>query len=225
MAPTAVTQTPSAPPAAAPADGASGTFFTPQRLRVLGYAGAAALVLAAAAWFMVTASHRKEQYAARALDEARNAAEQGNLGVAVQGFTKVVTSYKGTAAAYEASLGIAQARMISGQNELAISSLEDFLKTNPPAFYAAPAYGLLGTAYENTARWADALAAHRKSADLAGVEYLKASALLDAGRSARLAGKRDEAIAIYREILEKHGKTAAQTEAQIRLAELTGGKF
>jgi len=223
MAPTVETQKPPASPAAIPAAG-DVTFFTPQRLRLLGYAGAAALVIAAAVWFMVTANHRKQEYAGRALDEARNAAEQGDMGAAVQGFTRVVTSYKGTGAAYEASLGIAQARLVSGQNELAIASLTDFLKTNPPDFYAAPAYGLLGTAYENTARWGDAQAAHRKSADLAGVEYLKASALLDAGRAARIGGKRDDAIAIYREILEKHGKTAAQTEAQIRLAELTGGK-
>lgn len=224
MAPTEDTQKTSAPPAAAPGAAAAETFFTPQRLRVLGYVAAAALLIAAGAWFMVTAKQRKEQYASRALDEARNAAEQGNIGLAVQGFTKVVSSYKGTAAAYEASLGIAQARLVSGQNELAIAALTDFLRTNPPAFYAAPANGLLGTAYENTGRWNDALAAHRKAADLAGVEYLKASALLDAGRAARLGGKRDEAIAIYREILTKHGKTAAQTEAQIRLAELTGGQ-
>ena len=130
---------------------------------MLGYVGAALVLIAAAAWFMVTANQRKEQYAARALDEARNAAEQGNIGVAVQGFTRVATSYKGTSAAYEAALGIAQARLVSGQNELAIASLTDFLKTNPPAFYAAPANGLLGTAYENTTRWAEAEAAYRKA--------------------------------------------------------------
>ena len=121
------------------------------------------------------------------------------------------------------ALGIAQARLVSGQNELAIASLTTFLKENPPATYAAPANGLLGTAYENTARWDEAVAAYQKSAEAYDVDYLKASALLDAGRAARLGGKRDEAVTIYREILAKYGKTAAQTEAQIRVAELTGG--
>ena len=46
----------------------------------------AVLVVAAAAWFMVTAAKRKDEYASRALDEARSAAEQGNIGAAVQGF-------------------------------------------------------------------------------------------------------------------------------------------
>ena len=56
------------------------------------------------------------------------------------------------------------------------------------------------------------------------MDYLKASALLDAGRAARLGGKRDDAIEIYQEILAKYGKTAAETEAQIRLSELTLGQ-
>jgi TolA-binding protein len=223
MAATANTQASTSAPAATPVSGST-AFFTPQRIKLLSYAGSVLLVIAAAAWFMVTAAKRKEAYASRALDEARNAAEQGNMGVAVQGFTKVTTTYKGTGAAYEAALGIAQARLVSGQSELAIASLTDFLKSNPPANYAAPGNGLLGTAFENTSRWAEAQAAYRKASDLYDVDYLKASALLDAGRAARLGGKRDEAAAIYREILAKYGKTAAQTEAQIRLAEITGGQ-
>lgn len=210
--------------ASAPVSGGTESFFTPQRLKLLAYAGGALVVVAAAAWFMITASHRKEAFAARALDEARSSAEQGNMGVAVQQFTKVATTYKGTGAAYEASLGIAQARLVSGQNELAIASLGDFLKSNPPALYAAPANGLLGTAFENTSRWAEAEAAYRKASELYDVDYLKAASLLDAGRAARLGGKRDDAIAIYREIMAKYGKTAATTEAQIRLGELTSGQ-
>ncbi len=223
MAATAETQVTASASSTAP-DADSVPFFTPQRIRLLSYAGGAVLLVAAAAWFVVTANHRKQEYASRALDEARNAAEQGNMAVAVQGFTKVTTSYSGTAAAYEAALGIAQARLVSGQNELAIASLTSFLKDNPPTTYAAPANGLLGTAYENTSRWPEAEAAYQKAADEYDVDYLKASSLLDAGRAARLGGKRDEAVAIYRQILDKYSKTAAQTEAQIRMAELTDGQ-
>lgn len=222
MAATAESQVTSAASSPVTADEAA-PFLTPQRIRLFSYVGVAVLVVVAAAWFISTASKRKQVYAARALDEARNAAEQGNMAVAVQGFTKVTTSYGGTPAAYEAALGIAQARLVSGQNELAIASLTSFLKENPPATYAAPANGLLGTAYENTSHWVEAGAAYQKAAEEYDVDYLKASALLDAGRAARLGGKRDEAIAIYRQILDKFGKTAAQTEAQIRMAELTGG--
>ncbi len=198
-------------------------FLTPRRIRLLGIGGAVLLVAALIVWFMVTAGRRKETYAAGELERARDAAAQGNLGVAVQGYTRISTAYAGTSAAYEAQLGIAQARLVNGQNELAISSLNDFIHSNPPATYSAPAYGLLGTAYENTGKFSEAVTAYRKASDLATVDYLKASSLLDAGRAASLAHKTDDAKAIYQEIITKYSKTGALSEAQVRLAELTGG--
>jgi tetratricopeptide (TPR) repeat protein len=206
--------------ASEPIDDADRPFLTPQRIRVLSI-GAGVVVLAAlVVWFVVTAGRRKEAYAATALEQARQAAAQQNYGVAVQGFTRIKDTYSGTAAAYEANIGIAKARLVAGQNELAISSLTDFLKTNPPATYASPANNLLGTAYENTDKFSDAEAAYRKASDLATVEYLKASSLLDAARAAKLAGKPDDAKSIYQQILTKYPKTGAKGEAEVRLAEL-----
>jgi TolA-binding protein len=208
-------------PTAAPIAGEDVPFMTPQRIRLFGIAGAVVLVIALAIWFTITAGRRKEAYAATQLEQARDAAAGGNFGVAVQGFNKVVTSYNGTPAAYEATLGIAQARLVNQQNELAVTGLNDFLKTNPPAEYAASANALLGTAYENVGKFPEAEAAYRKSADLSTLDYQKAATLLDAGRAARLAKKHDEARAIYQEIVSKYPKTDAVTEAQLRLSELT----
>ena len=198
-------------------------FLTPQRIRALGIAGAAFLVVALVVWFVITAGRRKEAYAAQALEQARDAAAQANFGVAVQGFTRVVSTFGGTPAAFEANLGIAQTHLVAGQNELAVNSLTAFLKTNPPPEYAASGNALLGTAYENLDKFAEAEAAYRKSADMATMDHLKAGALLDAGRAARLAKKPDEAKAIYNEIIAKYPKTGAITEAQVRLAEMSTG--
>lgn len=211
-------------PDAAPAMHSDGPFLTPQRAKMLGIAGGAVLVVALGIWFAITAGRRKEAFAARDLETARITAEQGNLPEAVAQFEKVITSYAGTSAAYSASLGVAQARLVSGQTELAIASLLDFLKTNPPALYASPANGLLGSGYENTGKFAEAAAAYRKAADEATSDYLKASALLDAGRAFRLAKNKDEAMKCYREILDKYAETAAKTEAEVRLAEMTIGQ-
>lgn len=199
-------------------------FFTPQRIRMFGIGGAVVLVIALVAWFAITAGKRKEAFAARELEVARTQAEQGNLAGAVEQFNKVSVTYSGTAASYEAKLGIAQARLVNGQNELAIASLQDFLKTTPPSTYASPANGLLGTAFENTGKFAEAAAAYGKSAELASLDYLKATALLDQARALRLAGKKDEAVAVYKVILDKYSDTAAKTEAQVRLGELTLGQ-
>ncbi len=199
------------------------TFLTPQRIRVLGIAGAAVLVVALVAWFVVTSGRRKEAYATTALEQARDAAAQNNFGVAVQGFNKVVTQFSGTPAAYEATLGIAQTHLVANQNELAVTSLGDFLKTNPPPEYAAAANELLGTAYENLAKYTEAQAAYKKSAEQALIDYLKAAALLDAGRAARMGKRLDQAREIYGEIIAKYSTTGSFTEAQVRLAEIASG--
>ncbi len=174
-------------------------------------------------WFTITAGRRKEAYAATALEQARDAASSNNLGVAVQGFNKVVTNFSGTPEASEAALGIAQTHLVASQNELAVTGLNDFLKTNPAPEYASSANALLGTAYENLGKYAEAEAAYRKASDLATPDYLKAAALLDAGRAARLAKKVDDAKAIYGEIISKYSKTGAIDEAKVRLAEMTAG--
>ncbi len=197
--------------------------LTPQRLRILAIAGGVAVVVALAAWFMITADNNKEAFAAQAVEEARGSAEQGNLPLAVQQFEQVTTTYAGTAAAFDATLGMVQARLVNDQSELAIATLTDFLGNNPPATYAAPANGLLGTAYENTGKYGEALAAYRKASGLATTDYLKATYLLDAGRAARLSGDTAQATTIYREIIDTYGETAARTEAQVRLAELNLG--
>lgn len=196
-------------------------FLTPQRIRILGIGGAVVLVIALAVWFTITAGRRKQVYAGTALEQCREAAAQANFGVAVQCYTRVASTFSGTPAASEATLGIAQTHLVAGQNELAITGLMDFLRTNPPPEAASPANSLLGTAYENVGKFPEAETAYRKASDIATVEYLKASALLDAARAALLANKADEAKAIYNEIITKYSKSGAMTEAQVRLAEIS----
>ncbi len=217
-------ETPTGPDNDAPLGISTGEFLTPKRLKMFGIAGAVLLVVVLAIWFAITAGKRKEAFAAGALESARMIAEQGNLPEAVSQFERVATTYKGTSAAFAASLGVAQARLVSGQTELAIASLTEFLATNPPPLYASPANGLLGTGLENTGKFAEAAAAYRAGAELATDNYLKAQALLDAGRAFRIAKNRDEALKCYREIIEKYGDTAARTEAEVRLAEMTIGQ-
>lgn len=203
---------------------ADAPFFTPQRTRLLAIAGGAVAVLAVAIWFFVTLGQRKESAASEQLARARNTAEQGDLGGAASQFEQIVTGFRGTQAAYNASIGLAQVKLIAEQNEGAVTTLTTFLNENPPAEYAGPANGLLGTAYENTGKFAEAVASYRKAADLATVPYLKVSALLDAARASNAAGKKDEAIAILKEILAKYKDVAGVVEAELMLGELTGGQ-
>ena len=195
------------------------------RTRQLVAIAAALAVAGLIAWFLVSSGHRKEEFAARSLNQARAAAEAGNLPLASSELQKLIQTYKGTEAANEAVITLNQVRMVNGQSELAAVGLRDFLATKPAAEYAAPANGLLGAALENAKKYADAGDAFTAASRAADLDYLKARYLVDAARAYREAGKTPQAVAAYREIIGKYPKTSSVTEAQVRLAELTDGKM
>jgi outer membrane protein assembly factor BamD (BamD/ComL family) len=193
------------------------------RLMVTG--AIAAAVIVAVTWFIVTSGKRKEEFASRSLSQARETAEAGNLPLASSELQKLIQTYKGTDAANEAVITLNEVRLVNGQGELAAVGLRDFLATKPAARYVAPANGLLGASLENSAKWADAGDAFSRASQAADVEYLKAHYLLDAGRAYTQSGKKDQAEAAYRAIIDKYPKSSSVTEAKVRLAELTGGKM
>jgi outer membrane protein assembly factor BamD (BamD/ComL family) len=195
------------------------------RNRQLVAAAIAIAVIALAVWLVVTSGRRKEEFAARSLNQARATAEAGNLPLASSELQRLIQTYKGTDAAREAVITLNQVRLVIGQCELAAVGIRDFLATMPSSKYASPAYGLLGASLENAKKWSDAGDAFKRAAETADLDYLKAQHLVDAGRAYREADKRQEAIAVYRTVMEKYSKTSSWTEAQVRLAELTDGKM
>ena len=195
------------------------------RQRYIIAAAAIAVAIALVVWFVVASDKRKEAFAARSLNQARTAAEAGNLPLASSELQKLISAYKGTDAASEAVITLNQVRMINGQSELAVVGLREFLDGNPPEQYRTPASGLLGAALENAKQWDEAGKAYTQASNTAEVEYLKAQYLVDAGRAYRLGGKLDEAAAAFRTILKKYPKSSSVTEAQVRLAEITDGKM
>jgi len=206
-------------------EGESAAAIWQRRAKPLMYGAAAVAVIGLGAWLWTVSVHRKEAYASRSLNQAREAAESGNLPLASSELQKLITIYGGTDAAQEAVLTLNQVRMVNGQNELAVVGLRDFLKANPPAKYATPAQSLLGAALENSKQPAAAAEAYEKASASAEVDYLKAQYLVSAGRAWLDAGKTDAAEKDYRTVIEKFSKTPALTEAQVRLAELTKGQI
>jgi TolA-binding protein len=185
----------------------------------------ALLLLAVVGWVLWSSERRKEEFAARSLNQARTAAEAGNLPLASSELQRLIESYRGTDAATEAVLTLNQVRMVNGQSELAAVGLREFIQSKPPAKYLAPAYGLLGTALENAKRPGEAGDAFRSASRSADLEYLRARYLIDAGRAFKAAGKNAEAMAAYRAVIDSFPKSASVLEAKVRLAEMTDGKM
>jgi outer membrane protein assembly factor BamD (BamD/ComL family) len=194
------------------------------RNRGLALGGAVALI-ALVAWVVVSSGSRKEDFASRALDQARSAAESGNFPLAASEFQKVVTTFGGTRAAQEAVINLNQVRLINGQHELAVVNLQEFLKGSPDKEFVSPGYGLLGRALESAGRPAEAAEAYLKGAAAADTDYLKAELYMQAARSYVDAKQADKGIEAYRKVLKDFPDAAGKTEAEVRLAELTGGQM
>jgi len=218
--PTKSAQSVTAPSRASKSDWSNWWEIPARRNLVLGAVGAL-VVVGAGVWFWKVSATRKEAYASQAVQQARMAAEQGNLPLAASELQKVTQTYSGTRSAVEAMLVLNQVRMVNGQTELAVVGLKEFIAKNPPNEYRVPAYGLLGVALENTKKPLEAAAAYEQATTGASVDYLKADYQLQAARAYRNGGKPELAIAAYQKVIKDYSKTPALNEAQVRLAELT----
>jgi tetratricopeptide (TPR) repeat protein len=194
------------------------------RTRQLAIALGAVVIVVLGAWLVVSSGRRKEAFAQRMLSQAIATADRGNYGQASAELQRVVQTYRGTEAAGEAVLALNWVRLNNNQGAIAVQDLRAFINTNPPPRLAAAANALLGGAEENAGRYAEAGAAYEHAARVSDMANLQAGHLVDAGRAYRLAGKREDAIRVYRSVVEKHADTPSFAEAQVRLAELTAGK-
>ena len=129
---------------------ATPTAWYRDKWRLTGAAVLTVLLLGVVVWLVLASGRRKEEFAARSLNQARATAEAGNLPLASSELQRLIETYRGTDAATEAVITLNQVRMVNGQSELAAVGLRDFLAKKPPQKYLAPAYGLLGTALENS---------------------------------------------------------------------------
>jgi TolA-binding protein len=189
-----------------------------QKLLLL--AGGAILLAALAVWFVMASGKRKELFASQQLSGARSIAEAGDLPRAAGEFQRIAEGFRGTDAAQEAVISLNQVRLISGQQELAVVGLQEFIASGPDPKFAAPANGLLAAALENSGKGAEAAEVFRRAAETATSPYLKADYLTQSGRAWLTAGQKDKAIAAYQAVVDVHGETAFATEAKVRLAEI-----
>jgi tetratricopeptide (TPR) repeat protein len=190
-----------------------------KRLYVL---GAMVAVVAGGIWFVRTAKIRKERFAAVALDQARTSVDAGNLQLAVSDLSRVASEYEGTSAGSEAALLLGRIRLQLGQTNDAIAELRSYIAQEPDQEFLFQADGLLGTALEQSGQFAEASTAFENAATASRFALVSHQFLLDAGRTAKLAGDTQRASTIYDRVIQaEEDDPAAATEAKLRKAELT----
>lgn len=188
--------------------------------RVVIGATAVVVILAAAVWFMFEYRSRKETAAQTALEQARFAAQSGNLPLAATDLSRLIESYGGTRAADEAVLQLAQVRLLQDEASLAAEELRAALGDGMNTQFRAGAFSLLGAALENIGNMAEAAKAYEDAAREAWYGFLSAQYLNDAGRAFTQAGDTASAIAAYRRVVNEFADSPSVTESRVRLGEL-----
>lgn len=188
---------------------------------------ASVAVVAGGIWFWISAQQRRENFAERALQSARTSAEAGNLALAASDLAGMVSKsdYRGTRAAEEAQLILAQVRLAQNQAALVASDLRRYVESGPRDEFRGPAYGLLGTALEETGQFAEAAKAYEQAIAATPYNGIKAQYLVDQARALVGSGDSARAIAIYQRVMADFETTSSAYEAQVRLGELTKSGF
>ncbi len=193
-----------------------------QKKRPLTLGIGAIAIVGGSAWFMMSAQTRREAFASRELQQARIAAESGNLQLAASDLGRVVSQYGNTRPGADATVLLARVRLQQGDAQTAVTELQAFLNTGPDDDFRSPAAGLLGAALEDLGQYEEASRAFETAADASDYSHLRAQLLVDAARNAGLSGNVPRAVSLYDQVLDEDEDSPVASEALLRKAELEG---
>jgi hypothetical protein len=191
-------------------------------IRRIGIGAAVVVVVAGSIVAYVASERNKEAFAGQALSQAWGTVEAGNMALAASDLTRLVERYGGTRAADEAFILLSELRLLGGQTDVAVRTLQQFVAKRHPKYFMASAYSLLGGGLEDQSKFADAGRAYREASAAARLGFLKAQYLVDAGRAFALAHDTASAKAALGEVLSRYGELSQAAEARVRMGEIGG---
>ncbi len=180
------------------------------------------LVAAGGAWYYQTAKTRKLENADKQLSLAKQSLMPGNpnMQLAESDLKKVADRYAGTTAGTEAAMLLATLKMDKGDNQGAITGLQDLTAKLGSSPNAASARSLLGDAYSQAGKAAEAAAAYEHAAEATEMPNERAFLLSKAGHSYMAAGKGPEARRVWELLAANQESPALAAEARVRMGEL-----
>jgi predicted negative regulator of RcsB-dependent stress response len=184
------------------------------------------LVAIAGAWYYQTARTQKLENADKQLLLAKQSLAPGNanLPLAESDLKKVADRYAGTSAGTEAGMLLAQLKLEKGDNQGAVTYLRELTGKVSDGPNAATVRGLLGDAYAQLDKPAEAAVEYEKAAALTEMPNEKAYLLSRAGHAYMAAQKRPEARRIWEALAANQDSPALAAEARVRLGELVASE-
>jgi predicted negative regulator of RcsB-dependent stress response len=189
----------------------------------------ATVVVAAAAfgfWFYNRSAVLKAENADRKLLAAKQSLGSGNLPLAQSDLKKVADQYPSTSAGVEAGMLLAQTKLEQGDYQGAVTALKDLTAKNESGPYATPLRALLGDAYSQLGKYAEAAAEYGRAALATQAPNERALLLAKIGRVETAAGNVAKARQAWESLANQNDNAGLAAEARVRLGELlaTGAK-
>jgi predicted negative regulator of RcsB-dependent stress response len=188
--------------------------------RLVGAAVAVVVAVAFGFWFYNRSAVLKAENADKKLLAAKQSIGSGNLPLAQSDLKKVADQYAGTGAGAEAGMLLAQLKLEQGDNQGAVTVLTDLAQKIPSGPYAASVRGLLGDAYSQLGKPAEAAAAYEQAALATTLPNERSLLLSKLGRAWVAAGKTDKARETWEALAVQTSSPSLAAEARLRLGEL-----
>ena len=183
----------------------------------------ALIVIAAGAVIFFWWKSTVEKTAARAegvLITAENSFYGGNDALAMTDLQKVITGYANTPAGVQGSMLLAQLYFKTGKYDDGIKVLTAAEGQSASKLFQSDLEALIAGGYQDAKKPDDAAKHFRLAAEKAEFPSESDMFLADAARSLATAGKKDEALKIWRELSQKLDSPVL-AEAKLRLGELS----
>jgi predicted negative regulator of RcsB-dependent stress response len=183
----------------------------------------AAVIVAAAGfgfWFYNRSKVLKAENADRKLLAAKQSLNSGNLPLAQSDLKKVADQYASTSAGAEAGMLLAQVKLEQNDNQGAVATLKELASKNESGPYATPVRALLGDAYSQLGKHAEAAAEYERASKLTTAPNERALLLAKIGRAQTAAGNAPKARQAWEALANQQDNAGLAAEARVRLGEL-----
>jgi outer membrane protein assembly factor BamD (BamD/ComL family) len=167
-----------------------------------------------------SAAAKQAAQAEQALVEPEQSMQAGNVPLAQSDLKRVMTRYKGTAAAAQAALLLAQTYYTQAKYSDGVSTLQQTPTTGAAAPFAAAVERLLGDGYLQQGKFKEAATHFAAAAGKTPYPTEQARLRASAARAYAAGGDTANAIALWRQLADQP-KSGEVPEAQLMLGELT----
>jgi tetratricopeptide (TPR) repeat protein len=188
--------------------------------RSVGIALAAVVVLGGGLWLYQYATVQQALKADESLMLPERSLGAGNVPLAQTDLKQLIQRYKGTAAATQAAMLLAQTYYDQNKQADGIAVLEKVPRGGASAPFGPAVESLIGVGYSDQGKYREAAAHYQTASTLTPYAGVRAQYEANAARALTYAGDTAQAIAVWTGLAKDEASPLA-AEAHLRLGELT----